>query len=76
MTQAERLARLEAQLENVNEKLDKLLGAVDGAMGMCVRIDRLEQTSIRSRRYSFVVASAALTALTTNVLPKLMHLIR
>lgn len=75
MTQAERLARVEAQLEGMNEKLDRLIGAVDGAMGMCVRLDRLEQAHKRIHRLSFVVASTALAALTTSALPRILALI-
>lgn len=76
MTQAERLARVETQLEGCLFRLDRLLNAVEGSNGMVVRLDRVEQTQTRSRKYGFVVASTAIAALTSSVLPKLLVLFR
>jgi len=76
VNQAERLARVEAQLEGCLHRLDRVLSAVEGTSGIVVRLDRVEQGAARSRKYGFVVASTAIAALTTSMIPKLLSILR
>lgn len=76
MRTSDRLIKLETQLEDVSEKLDRLLGAMEGSSGMVVRLDRMEQAHARVKVYTHVVASVALTTWVTKVLPAIFTILR
>lgn len=74
MTGMERLARVEACLETGNQRLDRILAILEGAEGVVVRLDRVEQSHKRLRHYSHALTGAVIAALSTKLLPALAKL--
>ena len=54
------------QLNSIEDKLDKLHACIDGTNGtpgLRIRVDRIEQDSVRQGKYHFIWGSAVISAI-------------